>query len=74
MPIITLTVDASTAARIAEAFGSYWNLQNTQGGSRNATLLEVKEYLVRHLKAVITQQERRKAENAITPVVEIVVT
>ena len=72
MPAITLTLDATQIDRVVEAFGSYWNLRDTQGQPRNATPAEVKAYLVRQVKAVVIQQERRKAENAIAPAAELV--
>jgi len=74
MPSFTLTVDAAIAARIAAAFGRYWNLKAASGAPRDATAAEVKSYLVRQLKAVVIQQERAVAEAALSQSAEVVVT
>ena len=74
MPSFTLTVDAAIAARIAAAFGRYWNLKDANGAPRDATAAEVKTYLVRQLKAVVIQQERAVAEAALSQSAEVVVT
>jgi hypothetical protein len=68
MATISITTDAENTARVLAAFGTYWNL------GRDATGAEVKEYLVRQLKAVVRQQERRADENAIVDDPNIVTT
>ena len=65
MPDITLTLTATQAARVTDAFGRYWNLSDANGVARSATAAEVKAFLVRQLKAMVLQQEQRKAESTI---------
>lgn len=74
MPSFTLTVATAQAARIAVAFGTYWHLTNPDGTARNATAAEVKEYLIRQLSAVVRQQERHQAEQAVAEPTALTVT
>lgn len=62
MPTISLTIDAAAAQRVATAFGQYWHLMDAQGQPRDATLAEVKTYLVRQMTGVVRQQERGAAQ------------
>lgn len=59
MPTISLTVTAEQGQRVLGAFGRYWNL------ARPATVIEVREFLIRQLKAVVLQQERGLEEAKI---------
>ena len=60
MAQITIEVTNEQGQRAQAAFGAYWNL------GRDATVAEIKQYLIRQLKAVVVQQERRAAEAAVT--------
>jgi hypothetical protein len=64
MPSITLTIDAAAAQRVAAAFGRYWHLADAGGAPRDATLAEVKTYLVRQMAGVVRNAERAQAEAA----------
>ena len=73
MPDITLTLTVAQAQRVAVAFGKYWNLLDGGGLPREATLLEVKTYLIRQLRAVVVQQERRAAERVLPQAADFVI-
>jgi hypothetical protein len=64
MPSMTLTVDAAQAARLTAAFGRYWHLTNPDGTPRDATLAEVRDYLVRQLRGVVREMDRANARAA----------
>lgn len=64
MPSITITLDSTNAARVASAFGRYWNLRNQDGTPRDATLPEIKEFVVRQLRGVVRRQEAAEDEAA----------
>ena len=74
MPDFTLSLTAQQAQRVSKAFGRYWNLKDASGNPRDATAAEVKTYLVRQLKGVVTNAERAEAEAAISAPAELVVT
>ena len=67
MPDITLTLTVPQVQRVAVALGKYWNLMDAQAPPqpRDATLAEVKAYLIRQLRGLVIQQERRVAEGAL---------
>jgi len=58
---ITFTVTAQQGARIATAIGHRFSLKDAQGALRDATIQEVKDYVVRHLKQTVFEQERQDA-------------
>ena len=60
MAQITIEVTAQQANRAQAALGAYLNL------GRNATGAEVKEWLIRQMRTVVYNHERRLAEAAIT--------
>ena len=63
MPSITLTFDATQAARLAKAFGTYLGL------GRDATAAEIKADFVERLRYIVVQQEKDEAAKALpTPV------
>ena len=74
MPDFTLSLTATQAQRVAVAFGRYWQLKDAQGQARDATAAEVKTYLIRQFKGVVTNAERAEAEAAISAPAELVVT
>ena len=73
MPDITLSLTPAVAARVGIAFGGYWHLKNPDGMPRAATAAEIKEYLIRQLRAVVIQQERRTAESALPAIPGILI-
>lgn len=60
MPQISLTVTAEQAQRIGAALGRYLRL------GRDATLAEVKSFLVDRIRAMVRQEERAAQEAALT--------
>lgn len=72
MPTMSLTIDAAAAQRVAAAFGRYWHLTNPDGTPRDATVAEVRTFLVRQLRGVVRAQEtaaaHAEAEQALTDV------
>ena len=78
MPQITLNVTAQQAQRIASCLGKAWNLKDTQDPPqpRDATLAEVKLYVVQHLRRLVNDIEGAEAQKAalaavVVPEVEI---
>ena len=57
MPTITITVDATVAARIATAVGNRLSLLDGSGVPRPATSAEVKQFLVAWLKGQVRDAE-----------------
>lgn len=66
MATITITVTAAQAARVTSALGKHSSLKDADGAPRDATAAEVKEWLVRQMRALVLQQERRVAEATVT--------
>ena len=74
MPSITITTDATQGARLASAVGKVLDLTDASNMPRDATLAEVKSYIVKQLQAVVRQQERQAAEQALPQPGELVAT
>ena len=68
MPTVSLTTDATQAARLAAAMGALLGL------GRDATQAEVKAYLVAHLRDIVRERERQAAIAALNPVTDLGVT
>lgn len=74
MPTISLTLDSTQAARVTRAMGKYQNLKDAEGSARDATQAEIKAWIVRQLRGVVVQQERREAEAALAAPTDLTVT
>ncbi len=61
MPDITLTISTANATRLSIA------VQEQDELPAPATAPEVKSFIVRHLKGVVNQSERRLAQQALPP-------
>ena len=59
MPDLTISLTPSQATRMATAFGKFLGLPG------DATVADVKLYLVRQMKEVVRQQEKAVQEAAI---------
>ena len=59
MATVSITLDAQQTARVQAAFKAYWNMDAEPG------IPEITAFLMRQLKAVVLQQERRAAESQI---------
>lgn len=65
MPDFTITVDVPTLVRIRRAYGRTLNLD------RDATAQEVKDRIIRQMKAEVRAAERAIAEAALVPTADI---
>jgi hypothetical protein len=63
---ITFTVTNQQAARIATAVGHRFAMRDANGALRDATTQEVKDYIIRHLKQTVIEQERQDAFANVT--------
>lgn len=59
MATISITLDATQSQRVATAFGRVYGL------GRDATLAEVKGYIVTYIKGVVTDTEKSAQVSAI---------
>ena len=66
MPTLSLDFTAGQAQRLAVAFGKYLNLRDVNGAPRDATVADVKAYLIEHCKSVVHRDEHAVAAGAIT--------
>ena len=74
MADIILSLAPAQEQRLLQVFGKYWGLTDANRLPRDATILELKEFLVGHLRNVVRQQERRTAEEALPPITDLIVT
>lgn len=66
MAQIIIDLPQDQALRVAVAFGRYWSLTDDNGKRRNATPDEIKQFIIRQIKSVVTQQEKRAEEAKIS--------
>ena len=62
MPDLTITLSPAQAARVAAAFGHYLRL------GRDATVAEVKQFLILELRGVVHNRERADQEALVVVV------
>lgn len=65
MPSLTITLDAANAARVSVAVRRRLSLDH------DATLAEVKDFLVTYLKHFVKDQERAAAQEAVTTEIDL---
>lgn len=65
MAQIIIDLPPNQALRVAVAFGRYFGLADENGAPRNATSDEIKQFIVRQIRGVVIQQERRVEEAKI---------
>ena len=71
MPTITIDVTAPQANRISSAFGKAWNLKDNDGNPRDATLAELRKFLIDQLAGVVYGMERKEAMEAVSPPADV---
>lgn len=68
---VTVSVTAPQATRIAAALGELRGLKDGAGAPRSATMAEVKQSVADHLRGIVMQVERPKAEKAAIDAVTV---
>lgn len=67
MASITITTSAAQDQRLGPAFGDLLQVRNAQGAQRNATVAEVKAWIVAQMRQVVIAYEDRIARAAVAP-------
>jgi len=65
MATITITLDSTQAQRLQSAFSKQFDLRDADQNPRIATMADIKQHLVRELRAIVQLQERKGAEDTI---------
>jgi hypothetical protein len=58
---ITITITNQQGTRVLTALGHKYGLKDGLGSPRDATAQEAKDFIVRHLKQTVLEQERQDA-------------
>lgn len=67
MATVTITTTAPQDARLGPAFGDLLQVRNAQGEQRNATVAEVRGWLIEQMRQVVLNYEDRIARAAVPP-------
>lgn len=63
---VTITTTGAQDARLGPAFGAKLGLTDAQGNPRNATVAEVKAWIITELQAVVRNYEYEQQQKAIS--------
>ena len=66
MPTISFDVTVAQATRIQKALGIYLNLKDVKDLPREATVPEVRQFLITHLKDFVLERELEAARKVVT--------
>lgn len=68
---VTITLTGAQATRVAARIGELRGLKDGQGAPRSATLAEVKQIIIDHLRGMVIQAERPALEKAAVDAVTV---
>ena len=66
MPTLTIDFTAGQAQRTSIACGKAWNLKDAEGNPRNATMPEVRKFMIDQVHGLVVGVERQEALNAVS--------
>ena len=64
---VTFSLDSAVLADLETAFGIQFGLVDANGNPRPATGQEIKQYIIRELKAIYQQHKQNQAVTALPP-------